>query len=538
MNTKKFTSLLLIVILTLAATVAVTFADAKGSTVDILETTWSMEYGAAQYTGKPIKARVFIEYNGSALVEGKDYLVTYENNVQPGQSWIYVEGLGNFSGKYCIGHVDIIKNAKYFEVRDDYTIFMEDYHPYYTGDVVTPSVQVRLNQDGNLANGYSVSYVNNINAGTAKAVVKLPGNAGETITIPYKIEPVSVGGIEFKLSSSSSVFTGKTKTPTVTAYYNGSKLVKGKDYTVKLSGKAVNAGEYDVTVKGKGNFTGSKNFATYKITRKSMTADDVTVKLEYSKALFSGSDYRPKVYIKYNGKSLEAKANGCDVNYKNNNSTGTATVTVKGTVNGNFKGTVKKTFKIIYTDTAQSVRAYKSGYDDVTVFWREIKKADGYYVYYKTTAEKTFKNYVKATGTSKTVKNLQPGKKYTFAVYPYLSSNGNDAICKDGGQTYAYTLKKMSKPKVSKTSSGKVKVSWSKYDKVYGGYQIAQTNKKTGKTTIITVSGSNKSSVTLKASKGKKYSYKVRMFSKDKKRNGKRTTAYAPWSNAVVYTRK
>lgn len=535
---KKFSSLLLVVILIFAATATFASAEVKGNTVDILETTWTMESGAAQYTGMPIETEVFIEYNGYTLVKGKDYLVTYENNVEPGQSWVYVEGIGNYSGKYCIGHVDIIKDARFFETRDDYTIFMYDYDPYYTGDVVTPFVEVRLNRDGNRANGYNVSYANNINAGTAQAIVTLPGSTGESITIPYAIEPISVGEIEFKLSKSSSIFTGKAQVPTVTAYFNGSKLVKGKDYTVRLNGKAVNAGEYDVTVKGKGNFTGTKNFATYKITRKSITAKDVIVKLEYNKALFSGRDYRPEVYIKYNGKNLKASANGCEVKYKNNNATGKATVTVIGKRNGNFKGTVKKKFEIIDTDTAQSVRAYKSGHDDVTVFWNKIKKADGYYVYYKAAGEKGFKNYVKANGTSKTIKNLQMGKRYTFVVYPYISSNGNDAICKDGGQTYTYTLKKMSKPKVKKVSSGKVKISWSKYDKIYGGYQIAQTNKKTGKTIIITVNGSDKSSATMKAVSGKKYSYKVRMFSKDKKSNGKRTTAYAPWSNATTYIRK
>lgn len=54
---------------------------------------------AAKYTGKAIKPKFKLTYNGTTLKSGKDYTVKYSNNVKRGTAKIIITGKGNFKGK-------------------------------------------------------------------------------------------------------------------------------------------------------------------------------------------------------------------------------------------------------------------------------------------------------------------------------------------------------------------------------------------------------------------------------------------------------
>ena len=66
-----------------------------GETLDISKIKCSLEYDKCTYDGKEKKPVV----NVNGLVEGKDYTVTYSNNVNPGTAKVTITGLGDFSGK-------------------------------------------------------------------------------------------------------------------------------------------------------------------------------------------------------------------------------------------------------------------------------------------------------------------------------------------------------------------------------------------------------------------------------------------------------
>ena len=75
--------------------------------------------------------------------------------------------------------------------------------------------------------------------------------------------PGKVSLSKCKFTVKSQVYTGKALKPAVTVKYGGKTLKKGTDYTVTYSGnKAV--GTATATVKGKGNYTGTKK-VTFKI---------------------------------------------------------------------------------------------------------------------------------------------------------------------------------------------------------------------------------------------------------------------------------
>ena len=128
------------------------------------------------------------------------------------------------------------------------------------------------------------------------------------------VESISKG--EVTLSTSSYNYNGKAKTPSVTVMLGNKKLVKNTDYTVSYKNNK-NIGKATVTIKGKGNYTGTltktftinaKKGATftsgsykYKVTSSSAVAFTGFAKKETSKVTI------PKT-VKYGGKTFKVTA--------------------------------------------------------------------------------------------------------------------------------------------------------------------------------------------------------------------------------------
>lgn len=87
-----------------------------------------------------------------------------------------------------------------------------------------------------------------------------------------KPKPISIA--RASVSVKSKTYTGKALKPSsVTVKVGGKRLVSGRDYTVSCKGgKAV--GSYKVTIKGKGNYTGTRT-ATFKILPKGTSVSKV-----------------------------------------------------------------------------------------------------------------------------------------------------------------------------------------------------------------------------------------------------------------------
>ena len=143
----------------------------------------------------------------------------------------------------------------------------------YTGKAIKPKVTVKAKVDGKAVTlkkdaDYTVTYKNNVNAGTASVTVKGAGNYKGTITRKFTITPVKI--LKVTLSKTSYKYDGKAHKPTttVTTKVDG-KLVtlkKGTDYTVKYENNTA-AGTATVTVTGKGNYKGTLT-KTFKIVEK------------------------------------------------------------------------------------------------------------------------------------------------------------------------------------------------------------------------------------------------------------------------------
>ena len=202
-------------------------------------------------------------------------------------------------------------------------------------------------------------------------------------------------------------------------------------------------------------------------------------------------------------------------------------ITKNITLYGHYTKNGSESDELGYYGVLTSLRAYLKTYKDVTLVFPKVEDATGYRICYKVS---TSKNYNCNDRSSIGGIKLAAGKKYNFKVSPYKIINNKKFVSPNGKETSIYTLKKMSKPKVKKASSKKVKVT---IKKVSGatGYQIStSTNKKKGYKVVKTV-GAKTTKVKIKAKKGKKVYYKVRAY---KSENGKKI--YAPYSKVKKCT--
>lgn len=166
----------------------------------------------------------------------------------------------------------------------------------------------------------------------------------------------------------------------------------------------------------------------------------------------------------------------------------------------------------------------------------------GYYIYYKKGNAKKYTYFGKGNEIAvnkyskiSNIKNLKPGKKYTFKVkwFVKIGKYGNADILSNKSKTVTIrTLKKAKTPKVVKEDKKHVKVTVKKV-KGATGYKIAVSKNKTkGFKTVATIKGNDKSKV-IKAKKGKKLYYKVRAYKKEGSKK-----IYAPYSKVKAYKLK
>ncbi|MBQ8967808.1 leucine-rich repeat protein [Ruminococcus sp.] len=195
-------------------------------------------------------------YNGSAQTPkvtvknaaASNYDIEYKNNVNAGSNAsVTVTGKGNYTGTvqvtFTIEQADISKmTAKLSE--DEFV---------YDGTAKEPEATVKGLTDGK---DYEVSYTDNTEVGTAKAVIKGIGNYKGEITKEFDITARSAEELDIELDIAEAEYTGEEITPAVTVKDGDKVLTEGVDYTVEYSDN-VQAGTATVTITGMGAYEGT-----------------------------------------------------------------------------------------------------------------------------------------------------------------------------------------------------------------------------------------------------------------------------------------
>ena len=222
------------------------------------------------YTGNELTQTVTVIVNGKTLTVGTDYTVSDLTGTEPGSYPVTVAGTGNYTG-------EVTKSFTISKAQISSAAITYDAGPYgYTGKEWKPEVTVSFNSATLTAgNDYTVSYENNINAGTAKIIITGIGDHFTGLTEKtFTINSAEISGCTFA-PIADVTYNTNAHTPEVTVAISGRTLEADKDYTVSYASN-VNAGTATVTVTGKGNFTGSAN-TTFTIAKADLNLSVYTI---------------------------------------------------------------------------------------------------------------------------------------------------------------------------------------------------------------------------------------------------------------------
>ena len=254
----------------------------------------------ATYTGKAVEPtiRIVDTHSGRHMAPGADYTVTYSNNVTVGTATATVTGVGNYEGTLSTTFRIVGKPASKLTVS-------AIANKTYTGSAIKPALTVK---DGGktLKSGtdYKVTYKNNTKVGTATVTITGLGNYRGTKSATFKIVAASVAKATVSKVANQR-YDGTAKRPTPTVKLGGKTLKKGTDYTLAYKNN-VKAGTATVTIKGKGNYAGSKS-VTFKVVAQKGTWTKVGSKWRY---VWADKKYPKSVFLDISGKTYYFDANG------------------------------------------------------------------------------------------------------------------------------------------------------------------------------------------------------------------------------------
>ncbi len=207
------------------------------------------------YTGNAFEPEVSVTDGDIQLAAGKDYTVTYEDNINAGTGKIRLEGVGDYGGIYEQGFV--ISPRKLSD--SDVNLSKNNY--VYSGKANTPELIVTDSEGGRLAQDkdYQVIYAaGRENVGTYSVAVNGMGNYSGNIVKNFAVSPQELSGSNVMLSSSAFTYNKRVVTPGITVRNRaGDGLVSNRDYLVSYTGNRKNVGIYGITVSGKGNYSGN-----------------------------------------------------------------------------------------------------------------------------------------------------------------------------------------------------------------------------------------------------------------------------------------
>ncbi len=369
------------------------------------------------YNGNAQKPGVIVIFDGKELAEKTDYTVKYQNNINAGTAAVVITGKGDFTGT-------VRKSFKIVPRKIKPGITLSKTAFTYNGKTQKPSVTVKDGKTILASANYTVAYLYGgkasdcKNAGTYKVTVTLKGNYSGSNTVSYKI---TARKITPAVTLSRTVYTwnGKTQKPSVTVKDGKTKLASS-NYTVTYlyGGKASdckNAGTYKVTVKLKGNYSGS-NTVSYKISARKITP---AVTLSRTVYTWNGNAQKPSVTVK-NGKTKLASANYTVTYASGRKNVGTYKVTVR--LKGNYSGSKTVSFRINPRGTALTRLSAASG--AFTAVWKkQTAQTTGYQIQYSTSPSfKSGNKTVTVKGTasvSKKIAKLGAGKRYYVRIRTY-----------------------------------------------------------------------------------------------------------------------
>lgn len=440
------------------------------------------------YTGEEIKPEIIIKHNEKILKEGKDYTLSYTNNINAGIAGVLIQGIGMYesttSTTFNIIEKDISKS-----------VISNIIDKQYIGSSIKQNIIVK---DGNIVlkefKDYNVLYENNINAGLAtltlngignykgsksanfiitKATYDMSNVKFEDLEVTYdgKVHSINAIGlpkgvtVSYENNNKTNVgeyqviakFTGDSINykliPNMTAtlkinkaLYNMSNIkfdsntwiYDGKEHSLKVTGlpegvtvnyennKKINSGEYEVIAVFTNNNDNYESIENRTAILKIIPKEIINISsyIDTSDKVYTGNDINTYISLR-NGNLILKDGIDFNIKYINNKKVGKATIEIIG--KGNYKGSIYKTFNILPKGTTVSKLTKDKKKTKVT--WKKQKtETTGYEIQYSTNSKFNSGNKTinikKNNIASVTIKKLKSKKKYYVRIRTYKTVNG------------------------------------------------------------------------------------------------------------------
>ena len=160
------------------------------------------------YTGNGISPLPTITYNNKTLKKDTDYTLSYSNNINAGTATITITGKGNFTGT----------TSKTFSISAramSDTSVANISSQTYTGNVISPLPTITYNNKTlKKDTDYTLSYSDNINAGTATITITGKGNFTGMTSTTFIITQKSAEKLNIS-EIANQIYTGKEIKPNV-----------------------------------------------------------------------------------------------------------------------------------------------------------------------------------------------------------------------------------------------------------------------------------------------------------------------------------
>ena len=381
------------------------------------------------YDGTYKKPAATVTFGGKVLQEGKDYTISYRNNLNVGVTTVIATGMGDYTG-YTSKNFTITKRS-----MAGGTVSVAS-SVSFTGSNITPSVTVKV-AGRTLTSGtdYTVSYSNNKNVGTSNVYVYGKGNYSGSMSAKFDIVPAKqqIQKLETRYKgfyidwAQKGSATGYDVGYSVNSNMSGavSKHLKAnKPDTLTVSGLSGDK-VYYVRVRSYTNVNGKVYYGAWSDVKSIKTANNDITKASVSgisTKAFTGKAITQNVTVKVGNTVLK---NGTDytVSYSNNKKVGNATVKITG--KGKYGGVITKTFKI--NPAKQEIQKLTAKSKAFFIDWAQKGSATGYEIQYATNSKFTSAKKVTITNnkTDKTtVSKLSANKKYYVRVRSYTTVGG------------------------------------------------------------------------------------------------------------------
>ena len=213
------------------------------------------DIGDQVHTGEEVEPSVMISDGSAKLVEDKDYNISYSNNVDLGEATITITGIGNYTGTVTKKFNIVEESGEQAKDISELTID-EIGDKIYTGKLITPELRIKDGDTVLIKNeDYTINYTNNINVGTANAIIKGIGNYTGQVEKQFNIVRKDINYTTI-LDIPDQIYTGQSIEADVVIESDGIVLNEGEDYTIEYINNQ-EVGTATIRIEGIGNYTGT-----------------------------------------------------------------------------------------------------------------------------------------------------------------------------------------------------------------------------------------------------------------------------------------